>query len=105
MLRKLLPTLFLILLLCGSGCDKLPEGAGKWPKLIPKNPAPVFTDEEQITLTGFARANPEIAKKIVGRNNELAALIESYNRHARDHNRKVLEVAGFDKDEIDKIEP
>jgi hypothetical protein len=102
--RKLLLTLFLTSLLCVS-CAKLPEGAGKWPKLVPKNPAPVFTDDEKIVLADFAKSNPEIARKIVGRNNELAALIESYNKRAREHNRKVLEVAGFDKDEIDRVEP
>ena len=103
-LKRLVLPLLPILLLCAS-CQKLPEGAGKWPKLIPASQPIEWSDEEKAVLKRWAMERPDIAKKIVSRNNELAALIDSYNRKARDHNRKVLEICGFDKEDIEKLEP
>lgn len=105
MLKMLRVLPVLILVLCVSGCQKLPEGAGKWPKLIPSTQPITWDEDEQEVLKRWAAERPDIARKIIARNNDLAALIESYNKKARDHNRKVLEVCGFDDEDIKKLEP
>lgn len=112
--RKPKILLALTLLLFASGCNQvLPEGMGRKPRI--KISAPVqYSPEEMATLQDFGKANPTIAKKIIGRNNEMAAAIDEYNKgaaktnyqiykslnHTADEARAILKATGFTDEEI-----
>ncbi len=105
MLKKLVLTLCLTSALWISGCSsKLPEGMGRWPK-IDAGEKVEFSAEEMAVLTEFAKANPEIARKIIGRNNAQAAAIKKFNEKAREVNRNILKTVGFSEEEVNKLEP
>lgn len=96
--------LALTLILCVSGCSKLGEGVGRRPLIIVSDP-PVFSEDEKTVLGKVSSEHPELARKIVGRNNELAAAIESYNKKSVEYNRDIMSQIGFNPEEIDKLYP
>jgi hypothetical protein len=109
LLRKLVTTLVipltLISVLFVSGCDDfVANSAGVWAK-IEVGPAPALSPEGQAAFNAVAKQFPEDAKKIIGRNNELVAKIEEYNRQARKHNRELYEKIHMDPKKIDILEP
>jgi hypothetical protein len=88
-----------------SGCEaEIPEALTLWPKIELGAP-PVLSPDGLAAFNGVAARYPEDAKKIIGRNNELAAKIKWYNRRARDHNREIYEKIRMPKEQIDKLEP
>lgn len=98
---KILPAL--ILLLFASGCNgQLPEGMGRKPR-INVGPAPSFSVEELTVLRELSRQYPETARKIIGRNNEMAAAIDEYNRQAAKTNFKLYTALGHSPDEARAI--
>ena len=98
---KILPAL--ILLLFVSGCTgKLPEGMGRKPR-INLSPAPSFSAEEQAVLAELSRQYPATARKIIGRNNEMAAAISEYNRQAAKMNFQLYQALGHSPDEARAI--
>ena len=104
LLKKLKILLALTLLLCVSvGCNgQLPEGMGRKPR-ITVGPPPVFSSDELEVLQSLAKEHPAIAKKIVGRNHELAAAVEEYNRQAAKTNYKLYLALGHSPDEARAI--
>ncbi len=69
------------------------------------SPPVAWTLDEKAVLEVFAREHPVIAKKIIGRNNELAAAVEAYNKEARATNRQILSAVGYTEKEIEAMEP
>lgn len=99
---KILPALILLLFV-STGCNgQLPEGMGRKPR-ITVGEAPKFTPEEMAVLKTLATEHPAIAKKIIGRNNELAAAVEEYNRQAAKTNFKLYTALGHSPDEARAI--
>jgi hypothetical protein len=103
-LQKLLATtLLLTSVLFVSGCDGQAPNVF-WPDIVVSK-APQFSPAEHAVLDELSRTNPELAKKIIARNNELAAAIDAYNKAKREHNRNVLKILKVPDDKIDRIEP
>ena len=75
-----------------------------WPDII-VSPSPTLTPSEAFAAAQFSHDNPELAKKIVGRNNELAAAITAYRKQMITHNRDVAKMAGMEQSKIDLIYP
>lgn len=100
-LVMLLATVFLISISCVS-CDA--KRYGRRPYAKPP-PPPVYTVEEQAVLAQFAKDHPQIAKKLIGRNNELAEAIKALNEKNNAFNRKLLEDIGYEADEAARLEP
>ncbi len=101
-LKTLGTTLLLTLLLCSSGCSQ--SIGALWPD-IKVGPSPTLTPEEAVVAAQFAKENPELARKIIGRNNELSAAIKEYHKQMIAHNRMVAQQAGMESDKIDLIYP
>jgi hypothetical protein len=101
--RLLATTLVLTLGLYVSGCSGQTPNVF-WPD-IKVSAAPKFTDAELSALDEFSKLHPELARKIIARNNELAAAVDAYNKAKREHNRNVLKILNVPDDKIDRIEP
>ena len=103
LLNKLKIPLVLTLVLFASGCSPaLPEGMGRKPR-IKISPAPVFSAEELAVLGELSKQYPATARKIIGRNNEMAAAIDEYNRQAAKTNFKLYTALGHSPDEARAI--
>ena len=95
--------LLLTSILFVSGCSPdLPSVSGRWPRINVSAPVD-YTAEERAMLAEFAKRYPETAKKIIGRNNELADAIEAYNRHSAAQNYAFYTVLGHKPAELDSI--
>jgi hypothetical protein len=104
LLQKLLATtLVLTLLLSASGCSGQTPNVF-WPDITVSAP-PQFSPEEVALLAEFSKQYPDLVKKIIARNNELAAAIDAYNKAKRNHNRNVLKILNVPDEKIDRIEP
>lgn len=103
-LKRLGIALLAILSISISGCTSLPGGAGRRP-IIEVGAPPVYGIEERAVLDELAKRYPELAKKIIGRNNELKAAIDAYNERAVAFNRELMKVVGFTDKEVDALYP
>ncbi len=100
--RPLVIVPLLTLLLCAS-CSA-PNLGALWPDIV-VGPPSNFTPEEALALNQFAHDQPAIARKIVGRNNELQAAIAAYHKSMIKHNREVATAAGMEQSKVDLIYP
>lgn len=88
----------LLLLLLGCA-DAKSLGMGRWP-LLPQPEELVLNAEEIVALAEFAAKRPALVAKIKKQSDAYRAVIEAYNKRAREVNRRQLQALGYTEAEL-----
>lgn len=78
------------------------QGLAVWP-VYKSPPALSFTAEEEAVLKSWYLNSPELFKKIQKQSHLYRAILETHNKKAREHNKKILDALGYDSTTVEGL--